>query len=852
MNPERTLLLVGGTDETVQKAHDLGLNVLLLQHPTKVSEVQNRLAAAVEVVDFTEWSLVEPLVRAWHESPGFAAVVSLTEPGLENAGRINDLYGLGGTGYEVTARIRDKAAMRRYVAEHDPEHAVGARSLKTREDLDAFGASYGFPFIVKPVDATASIGVMRVQGPEDADRVWGEVTRLSGTRTDRVSSLFVLKDFLMEEFLDGPEFSVESFSFAGRHVIVTITEKFTSDGHFAELGHAVPARLSEADDAAIREGIRGFLDVMGMRDGVCHTEVRLTPKGPRVIEGHNRIGGDSIPELVRSAFGVDLVTLAVGQPFGLVEELPDRPQAHGGAAVRALVGTPGTTVESVAGLDEARAAEGVISVTVGAKPGDGVRVLTDNWDRLGLIAVAAEDTTAAIRRGAEVIREHIRITLAHPDGATVLAQPSEIAPRENLLIIHRNPLEPFPYRSWLPDHTGDIVVLANREKIELAGEKVPDGNLGYTRLEVHDDFDSPEFEARALELMAEHRITGVTVLHEGDMDLAARLRQRSGLRGPWQDDVKPFRDKALMKTRAQASGIEVAAWVQPRTADEARAFAEAEGFPLVFKERSGFNAIGLRILRDEASFEESLTEAYAAGDRDDVLLEAFVPGRMCHVDGVVRDGRLAMAWPSQYQYDLSSFASDAGPRIDLTLDEDDPVTPRLLDLAERVLAALAPEGSRLRDHAFHMEVFLTPDDRLVLCEIACRPGGAKIREVFHSLFGVHLGEYAVRADAGHPLHEAVRRGDDPAGLPRPRHMAGQLLMMKRPGLVRELPAVPDEPWLDGFWLYAEEGQVIAPASGSSDFLAAAVGTAPDRTECERRLRELGEWVREHSVIGDAS
>ncbi|MFH7595610.1 hypothetical protein WDV06_10985 [Streptomyces racemochromogenes] len=509
-------------------------------------------------------------------------------------------------------------------------------------------------------------------------------------------------------------------------------------------------------------------------------------------------------------------------------------------------------MESVAGLDEARAAEGVISVTVGAKPGDGVRVLTDNWDRLGLIAVSAEDTTAAIRRGAQVIREHVRVTLAHPDGATVLAQPSEIAPRENLLIIHRNPLEPFPYRSWLPDHTGDIVVLANREKIELAGEKVPDGNLGYTRLEVHDDFDAPEFEARALELMAEHHITGVTALHEGDMDLAARLRQHSGLRGPWSDDVKPFRDKALMKTRAQASGIEVAAWVQPRTAAEARAFAAAEGFPLVFKERSGFNAIGLRILRDEASFEESLAEVYAAGERDDVLLEGFVPGRMCHVDGLVRDGRVAMAWPSQYQYDLSSFASDPGPRIDLTLDEDDPVTPRLLDLAERVLAALAPEGSRLRDHAFHMEVFLTPDDRLVLCEIACRPGGAKIREVFHSLFGVHLGEYAVRADAGHPLHEAVRKGDDPAGLPKPRHMAGQLLMMKRPGLVRELPAVPDEPWLDGFWLYAEEGQVIAPASGSSDFLAAAVGTAPNRAECERRLRELGEWVREHSVIGDAS
>lgn len=70
-------------------------------------------------------------------------------------------------------------------------------------------------------------------------------------------------------------------------------------------------------------------------------------------------------------------------------------------------------------------------------------------------------------------------------------------------------------------------------------------------------------------------------------------------------------------------------------------------------------------------------------------------------------------------------------------------------------------------------------------------------------------------------------------------MAGQVLMMKRPGLLRSVPAVPDELWVEHFWLYGEAGQVIPPASGSSDFLTCAVATAPTRTECERRLRELG-------------
>jgi hypothetical protein len=180
--------------------------------------------------------------------------------------------------------------------------------------------------------------------------------------------------------------------------------------------------------------------------------------------------------------------------------------------------------------------------------------------------------------------------------------------------------------------------------------------------------------------------------------------------------------------------------------------------------------------------------------RDDLILESFVPGRMCHVDGLVRDGRTAVAWPSQYQYDLASYGSDPGARVDLTLDPDDPLTERLLSLTNRVLAALRRPDGRLQDHGFHAEIFHTPDDRLVLCEIACRPGGAKVREVFHSLFGYNLGEYATRAGVGLPLPllEPNRRNGT---RPRPLSMAGQVLMMKRPGHVRSLPAVPEDPWV---------------------------------------------------------
>lgn len=408
----------------------------------------------------------------------------------------------------------------------------------------------------------------------------------------------------------------------------------------------------------------------------------------------------------------------------------------------------------------------------------------------------------------------------------------------SVLILHRNPFEPFPYDWWLADYDGPVVVLAARDKIEAFGEQVPTDHLGFTHLEVLDRFDDDVVRGRAVELAARYRTTRIVAHHEADVDGAAWLREHLDLPGAWPADVEPFRDKAYMKQLVAGAGLEVAAHTVPHTAREARAFAAARGFPLVFKDRSGFNAIGLRILRDDTDLEETIEHAYGAAPREDVLLEAFVPGRMCHVDGLVVDGRMVLAWPSQYQYDLASFGSDPGARIDLTLDPDDPLTDRLLAMTERILGALTPEGGRLREHGFHAEIFHTPDDRLVLCEIACRPGGAKIREVFHTMFGINLGEYTTRAQVGLRLPAlAATLAGGPR--PMPRQMSGQMLMMKRPGLVRSVPPTPDEPWVQRFWLYAKAGEVIPPASGSSDFLTAVVGSGATRAECERRLRALG-------------
>ncbi|MEU0334063.1 ATP-grasp domain-containing protein [Streptomyces sp. NPDC006193] len=415
MTADRTMLLVGGTDQHLQRAKALGVRVVLFQHPDKISAYQTGRADALLMADYTDWEVVRPLAEAARQVWGFDVVVSLTEGGLDTAARLNAHFGFPGTRPEVSRRLRDKWLMRRHLAEHGQgRFTVHGERVTDRASLDAFAERAGYPFIVKPTDATAGFGLLKAGGPEDLPGVWQRIEELRGRRTDRGSTLFTVREFLMEPYVDGPEFSVEAFSFAGRHVVVAVTEKLVDETHFAELGHALPARLAPAEHDDIVRAVADFLDIMGVTDGPSHTELRLTAGGPVVIESHNRVGGGHINELVEAAYGIDLIGYGVAWPLGLVEALPGSPVAKGGACTRFVRRDPGT-VTAVSGVEEIAARPDVLAAQVSVRPGDTVRPLRDNWDRLGFVAVRAEDTDAAVAL-CERLTEEVRVEVAPAAG----------------------------------------------------------------------------------------------------------------------------------------------------------------------------------------------------------------------------------------------------------------------------------------------------------------------------------------------------------------------------------------------------------------------------------------------------
>ncbi|MEU1214171.1 ATP-grasp domain-containing protein [Streptomyces sp. NPDC005790] len=419
MSTDRTMLLLGGTDTHVERAAALGTRVVLVQHPEKINAFQTGLVDALLMIDYTDWDVVRPLAEAAKEVWGFDTVVCLTEGGLETAARLNDHFGFGGTPHQVIKRLRDKGAMRDHLAATGSRLTVPSARVTDRASLEAFGERAGYPFIVKPTDTTASFGLTRVNGPEELPAVWERLRALLGSRTDRGTTLFKVSEFLMEAYIDGPEFSVEAFSFAGRHVVVAVTEKLVDEAHFAELGHAMPARLSPADRTTVVDAVAEFLTTVGLADGPSHTEIRLGARGPVVIESHNRIGGGHIGELVRTAYGIDLAAYGVGWPLRAVQELAGEPRPVAAACVRFVLRDPGT-VTAVSGVEEVAAHPDVLGAHVSVRPGDTVRPVRDNWDRLGYVSVRAADTDSAVSLCERLINEDIHIQVEAPVTGPVL------------------------------------------------------------------------------------------------------------------------------------------------------------------------------------------------------------------------------------------------------------------------------------------------------------------------------------------------------------------------------------------------------------------------------------------------
>lgn len=386
------IALLGGRPSVLRSAAELGCEVVMLAKPGVYDpEAAGRWCVEVVDVDLGDQEAVLAAGRALQARLPVARFFSPAELGLVAAARLNEEFALGGNSLRTVSLLKDKSAMRGHLAGLGLS-PVRFRVVHSADELAGFLTELGGPGIVKPLDFGGSADVHRVDGPHRAAEVWSLVEAAGRER------------MLAEEFLTGHEVSVEGFSADGVHTVVAVTDKLLGAG-FVEAGHSVPARVDQDTREEIAALTARLLDAVGLVEGPSHTEIMITADGLRIIESHNRAGGDNIPELVRLACGVDLVRAAVAVPLGLEPWKDELPAPLGGAAIRFLAAEPGV----VTGID--LPTEGLEGVTLGvrARPGMVIPPVTWSADRVcGDVIAVGRDAEEAVAR-AESAAARIRI-----------------------------------------------------------------------------------------------------------------------------------------------------------------------------------------------------------------------------------------------------------------------------------------------------------------------------------------------------------------------------------------------------------------------------------------------------------
>lgn len=301
---------------------------------------------------------------------------------------------------ETVRLCQDKDAMRARYASAGLAVPSFVRCDNSGDAL-TFAKAHGYPLVVKPARGWGQRGVARVDHDAELEVAVGEA--LAHSRSAGLPSAVV------EEWLEGREYSVNGWIEDGTLVSYCVTERLTIHGR-RPLGVMVaevyPSGLGPIDEDRVVAEARAGAAALGHVRGPCYSQVALGQSRCVLFETAARMGGGFDADVTRLASGVDLYDRILGVALGdrSLERSGSATPRHGGAIAKFLIGKPGL-LRSVSGLDAARAIDGVDDVQVFVPPGQHVMPLTDSAKRAGYVLAHGETREQATERADAALGE---------------------------------------------------------------------------------------------------------------------------------------------------------------------------------------------------------------------------------------------------------------------------------------------------------------------------------------------------------------------------------------------------------------------------------------------------------------
>jgi biotin carboxylase len=336
-------------------------------------------------------------------------VLSWDEARILQSARVAAALGLPGGDPEMVLRCRDKHLTRQALAAAGVPQP-GSVMVTTLDEALAVAGEFGYPVVLKPRALSASLGVVLVHSPAEL------TAQFAFARDTTVPGAWHYDLVLVEQYATGAEVSVDAAVFRGEVLPMFVAHKQIGyPPYFEEVGHVVSGSDPLLRDPELLQVLRDTHAALGFTDGMTHTEMKLTPTGPKVIEVNARLGGDLIPYLGLRASGIDPGLAAAAVACGIRPSIAvDRDLV--GAVRFFYVEQNNSTVESVQFGSTGLPAT-VDRMVALANPGDVVSPPPEGtlWGRVAAITAVAPDEPGCLA-ALDAATQAMTVRVAPPSG----------------------------------------------------------------------------------------------------------------------------------------------------------------------------------------------------------------------------------------------------------------------------------------------------------------------------------------------------------------------------------------------------------------------------------------------------
>lgn len=396
-----------------------------------------------------------------------------------------------------------------------------------------------------------------------------------------------------------------------------------------------------------------------------------------------------------------------------------------------------------------------------------------------------------------------------------------------ILILNRYPAHLVKFDEWLSG-TKEELYMITVDRYASSFEQY-DVCIGMS-----DYLDDQSLEAEVLRLYEKRPFRALVAVDEVDILRASRLRELLGISGQNEASAFAFRNKVRMKELAKQKGVLCPEFTQLYSGHDLREFAEWHGYPLVVKPVDGMGAMETYVLKGEEQLEGWLDTHDVAGK----MVETFVEGEMYNIDGLWVEGELRFCSVGKYGSSRLSYQSGSGTWTRMVAP-DELLFQTLRTFVLQVLNALPTPAAT----SFHCEVFVTPSQEIVLCEIASRSPGGRISECIRQSYGIDLDEWWTKLACGFSV-------EWPEEFEFSGYTAVHILPKQKGHLIQMVEELPFA-WVTEYQPRVKAGYVNqASMTHCQDTIGSAVFRADSESKLLERFQELKQYLDQHIIWGD--